>query len=74
MAGDFIGLATAWNVATQKNLMLSAVLKAKYFPYSSFWTANNTNTKSIFWSSILQVKKELSNNSLLQLHSGNASI
>jgi hypothetical protein len=48
MAGDFIGLATAWNVASQKNPMLSTVLKAKYFPYSSFWTANNTSTKPIF--------------------------
>jgi hypothetical protein len=36
MAGDFIGLATPWNVAAQKNPMLSAVLKAKYFPCSSF--------------------------------------
>lgn len=26
----------AWNVATLKNPMLSAVLKAKYYPHSSF--------------------------------------
>jgi len=64
----------AWNIATQKNPMLSAVLKAKYYPDSSFWTSTATGTKSIFWSSILQVKKELSNNSALQIHSGNSSI
>jgi len=64
----------AWNIATQKNPMLSAVLKAKYYPDSSFWTSTATGTKSIFWSSILQVKKELNNNSALQIHSGNTFI
>lgn len=56
----------AWNVATQKNPMLTAVLEAKYYPNFSFWTANSSGTKSIFWSSILQVKKKLINNSTLQ--------
>jgi hypothetical protein len=64
----------AWNIATQKNPILSAVLKAKCFPRSSFWTSNTAGTKSIFWSSILQVKKELCNNSAVQIHSGNTSI
>lgn len=64
----------AWNVATIKNPMLSAVLKAKYYPYSSFWTAKNMATKSVFWCSILQVKQDLSKNSTLQIHTGNSSI
>jgi hypothetical protein len=46
-------IQAAWNVATHKNPMLSAVLKAKYYPNSSFWTATCTDIKSIFWSSIL---------------------
>lgn len=64
----------AWNVATNKNPMLSAILKAKYHPNSSFWTARNPASKSVFWSSILQVKQELINNCTLQIHSGNSSI
>jgi hypothetical protein len=63
-------IQAAWNVATHKNPMLLAILKAKYYPNSSFCTG----TKSIFWSSILQVKQELSSNSTLQIHSGNSSI
>jgi hypothetical protein len=47
---------TAYNVANSKNKFLSAVLKAKYYPYSSFWTAKSIGTKSIFWSSLQQVK------------------
>lgn len=70
----FLNIQAAWNVATQKNPMLSAILKAKYYPTSSFWTVNNNTTKSIFWSSILQVKKDLINNATLQIHSGNTSI
>lgn len=54
--------------------MLSAVLKAKYHPYSPFWIAKSTATKSVFWSSILQVKQELTKNCTLQIHSGNSSI
>ena len=29
-------IQAAWNIATQKNPMLSTVLKAKYYPNSSF--------------------------------------
>jgi hypothetical protein len=43
----------AYNIATNKNLMLAAVLKAKYYPDSSFWTAKNFGPRSMFWSSIL---------------------
>jgi hypothetical protein len=67
-------LHAACNIATNKNPMLSSILKAKYYPNSSFWTASNSGTRSIFWSSIMQVKKELHNNAILQLHNGNTSI
>jgi hypothetical protein len=38
---------------------LTSVLKAKYYPNKSFWKANTLTTKSIFWSSVLQVKEDL---------------
>lgn len=64
----------AYNIANNKNPFLTSVLKAKYYPNSSFWTANNSGTRSIFWSSVMQVKKELHNNAVIQLHAGNSSI
>jgi len=67
----------AYNIVTNKNPLLSAVIKAKYYPNSSFWTVSNSATKSAFWSSILQilqVRKDLSSNVHLQLHEGNSSI
>jgi hypothetical protein len=54
--------------------MLAAVLKAKYYPDSSFWTAKNSGPRSVFWSSILQVKQQLHDNVILQLHAGNSSV
>jgi len=53
---------------------MSAVLKAKYYPASSFWTTPNSTTKLAFWSSVLQIRKDLSKNVSLQLHDGNSSI
>jgi hypothetical protein len=32
-------LTAAWNIAIAKKQFLSIILKAKYFPYNSFWTA-----------------------------------
>jgi hypothetical protein len=64
----------AYNIATNKNPFLTAVIKAKYYPNSSFWTTSNTGTRSAFWSSILQVRKDLSTNVQLQLHQGSNSI
>jgi hypothetical protein len=64
----------AYNIANNKNPLLTTVLKAKYFPNSSFWTAHNSGTRSIFWSSIMHVKSQLHNNATIQLHAGNTSI
>ena len=55
-------IQSVWNVATQKNHFLSAILKAKYHPQSSFWTAPDNKSKSIYWSSVLQVRHHLSSN------------
>jgi hypothetical protein len=65
---------TAWNIVTDKNPFLSNILKAKYYPNSSFWTSPTSGPKSVFWSSVLQVKHHLSENSILQIHAGNSSI
>lgn len=51
-----------------------SVLKSKYFPNSSFWIANTLGPRSAFWSSIMQVKKDLCDNTVFQLHAGNISI
>jgi hypothetical protein len=63
-----------YNIANNKNPLLTSVLKAKYFHKSSFWTANNYGPRSMFWSSVMQVIKDLYTNSVLQLHAGNSSI
>lgn len=64
----------AWNIVTNKNPFLTSVLKAKYYHNTSFWTANTTGPRSIFWSSILQVETELCTNTIYQIHVGNNSI
>jgi hypothetical protein len=46
-------LHSAWNVATNKNPLLTTILKAKYYPNNSFWTTPTTGPRSIYWSSVL---------------------
>jgi hypothetical protein len=65
---------TAWNVITDKNSFLSNILKAKYYPNSSFWTATSAGPRSVFWSPVLQIKPLLEENSIIQIHAGNSSI
>jgi hypothetical protein len=57
----------AYNIATNKNPFLTSVLKAKYFHNSSFWTTNNSGPRSTFWSSVMQVKKDLSDNTVFHM-------
>lgn len=64
----------AWKIATEKDHFLSSILKAKYYPNTSFWLAKQTPTKSPFWSSILQIKECLTQNCTVQIHKGNSSI
>jgi hypothetical protein len=65
---------TAWNIVMDKNPFLSNIMKAKYYPNSSFWTSPTSRPKSVFWSSVLQIKHHLSENSIIQIHAGNSSI
>jgi hypothetical protein len=53
-------LNAVWKIATGKNQFLSDILKAKYYPNSSFWLAGNHSTKSAFWASITSIKKHSS--------------
>jgi hypothetical protein len=46
-------IQSAWNVATNKNPFLSAIVKAKYYPNNTFWTSPTTGPRSVYWSSIL---------------------
>ena len=61
-------------IAIGKNQFLSDILKAKYYPNSSFWLAGNHSTKSAFWASITSIKNTLVNNCIIQVHKGNSSI
>jgi hypothetical protein len=63
-----------WNIVTNKNPFLSSVLKAKYYHDTSFWTTKTKGPRSVFWSSILQIKEELCAKSTYQLHAGKTSI
>ena len=65
---------SAWNVATNKNPFLTAILKAKYYPNHSFRTAPVNGSRSVYWSSVMQVKGQLAANSKYQLHVGNSSL
>jgi hypothetical protein len=35
-------IQSAWNISTNKNPLLSAALKAKYYPDNTLWTASTT--------------------------------
>jgi hypothetical protein len=65
---------SAWNVAINKNPLLSTTLKAKYYPHTTFWTAPTPASRSTYRSSILQVKQHLHSNVTLQIHDGSSSI
>jgi hypothetical protein len=65
---------SAWNIANNKNLFMSAIIKAKYYPNDSFWTAPNTASMSIYWSSAMHVKHHLVANTTCQIHAGNSSL
>jgi len=53
---------------------VAKIIKSKYFPYGSFWTAPFYFPKSMFWSSILSIRHHLEQNVTIQLVNGNTSI
>lgn len=50
------------------------MLKAKYFPGTSIWTATVTPPKSAFWASVLKFLPKLKDNAFYQLTEGNISL
>ena len=65
---------TAWRLAYHPNSTVAKIIKSKYFPYGSFWTAPLYFPKSMFWSSILSIGHHLEQNVTIQLANGNTSI
>ncbi|KAL0410965.1 UNVERIFIED_CONTAM: hypothetical protein Slati_3686200 [Sesamum latifolium] len=39
----------AWRIATETDCLLSRTIKAKYFPFSSFWEARKRSNASLSW-------------------------
>nr|TKW01003.1 hypothetical protein SEVIR_8G148566v2 [Setaria viridis] len=67
-------LHSAWLIVSNKDPFLSSVLKAKYFPNTSFWRAACHGTRFAFWSSVMQVKHHLQEQCVVQIHQGNSNI
>jgi hypothetical protein len=65
---------SAWNLATNKNPLLIAKIKEKYYPNHTFWTALNPTFKSVYYSSIMQVQHHPYTNCKLQLNNGLSNI
>ncbi|KAL0453719.1 UNVERIFIED_CONTAM: putative mitochondrial protein [Sesamum latifolium] len=53
MMRDFWWHSRGWRVVSKPSSLLSCVLKAKYFPYCSFWEAPVGSRPSLTWRSIL---------------------
>lgn len=67
-------LCAAWRLAKSPSSHLYLVLKAKYFPNASIWTATTTTPKSAFRASILKMLPKLKTHSFYQITQGNISI
>ncbi|CAN6177724.1 unnamed protein product [Urochloa humidicola] len=67
-------LKMAWSIVSQQDPLLSAILKAKYYPNNSFWTAPMHTPRSLFWASILKIKNDLHEHSFYQIANGNTNI
>ena len=61
-------------IATSKNPLLTAILKAKYFHNNSFQKASYSGSKYVFWTSVLKVKHHLHENCIYQIRKGNSNI
>lgn len=67
-------LNSAWRLVTNPQDQIAQILKGKYFPNSSFWDAPNNTSKSVYWSSVLHIRKTLKSSVTWQLGDGNISI
>lgn len=67
-------LNSAWRLITNPHEQMAQILKGKYFPNSSFWEASKNISKSVYWSSVLKIRKVLKHSVSWQLGEGNISI
>lgn len=58
---------------TNPQEQIAQILKGKYFPNSSFWDAPKNISKSVYWSSVLNIRKVLRHSVTWQLGEGNIS-
>lgn len=65
---------SAWRLVHDSESIVAKVIKAKYFPYTSLWTAPTYVPKSTFWASILNIREHLEKHVTIQLVEGNTSI
>jgi len=65
---------TAWRFINEPETMVAKIIKAKYFPNASLWTASAHIPKSTFWSSILSIRHHLETHVTIQFIDGNTSI
>ena len=61
-------------IASQCDPLLFSILKAKYFPRTSFWRAPSHGPRSVFWGFILKTKHLLHENCSFKIHKGNCNI
>lgn len=61
MASFNLALLTkqAWRITTQPELLISQILKARYFPNASFFCAEVGDRPSLTWRRILSARKHL---------------
>lgn len=74
MANRSLILNAAWRLVSKLDEPVSQILKGKYFPNTSFWRASKNSPKSIFWSSILNLRKTLKDSVSWQLADGSVSV
>ena len=74
MVNKSLILNSAWRIVANPEEQVSQVLKGKYFPNTSFWNASINTAKSVFWSSILKLRKTLKKYVTWQLAEGKISI
>ena len=65
---------TAWRLVHDPDSIIAKIIKAKYFPYASLWTAVTYLPKSTFWASILSIRHHLEKHVTIQLVEGNSLI
>jgi hypothetical protein len=67
-------ISTAWRFVHKPDLVVAKIIKVKYYPTASFWTAATYTPKSTFWASILAIRNHLEKNVTIQFINGDTCI